>query len=252
MPSMANANVIVRVQARGGKFLAGDIGYSQVRIIDPQGNTTGPFVTQGANSGWFQAAWAPGIVTEPLPPGSTGSERYYLTSDAQSACLATTVAVGDEPALYTFEATALFKTANPVTATSAVWILPPDANNTPQEVLIVIPGLAVSVTDVSIGGGVLSVTATVTMMCGCPIIGRIPFNGNPNEMVISPWPPEDFEVTGELQTSIGPRPLAFTYQTKNTFTAAVPLPFFVTASSVNVTAVQPRMKNAGYTAYAIP
>lgn len=252
-PAMTTTNVLIRVQARGGKFLAGDIGDAQIAVTDGGGKLVfGPAVTPGSDSGDFVSAWQSGVAPEFVPPSSLGSALYFLQPDANTVGIQVTLDI-DEPGFYTFTATALFDrqrfpTSLPVSTSATLWLIPGVDLTAPPGIVLVMPGLAATIQPPSVAGGQATITAKVTMMCGCPIGPTIVVNG---QTVPSPWPQQDFAVWGLATLDDGTGiPFDMAWSATSTYTASIAVPSTGAAiTQVQVVAFQPRMNNLGYASW---
>jgi hypothetical protein len=122
-----------------------------------------------------------------------------------------------------------------------MWVVPGvDLTNEPG-ILLSIPGLVVNVattTDTE-----LHVTATVTMMCGCPI--TTPTWPQQKDGPEPYWPETEFAVQATLTQPDGTSQQQWMqFFAENTFKTKFPLPQL--GSSVGVYAVQPAESNVGY------
>lgn len=242
-----STSVLVRVQARGGKFLGPNVGYSTIAVLDGDEVLFGPAVATG-DSGTVDPR-----TGDPIPPSASRdviavessagppAGAYWLVPDATSAGVVATFPLA-EPALLEFRASALCGTPSEVTASVMMWVCPGMQLTSDPGVVINIPGLVVSVT--STVNDQIDVTATVTMMCGCPITAPTwpPPPGTPEPY----WPETEFQVVAVLTPSSGP-PItqSMTFQNTNTFVTAFALPAFGD-SLVAVYAVQQAESNVGY------
>jgi hypothetical protein len=170
------------------------------------------------------------------PPGA-----YWLTSDDGTAGIVATFMLA-EPALLEFRATALYNTSSPVTASATMWVVPGLQLTSEPGVLLSIPGLHVTVA--ATVGRQIDVTATVTMMCGCPI--TTPTWPEPSGGPEPYWPYTEFQVVATLTQPDGSAVTqAMSFFATNTFTAVFPLPASGT-STVAVYALQQAESNVGY------
>ena len=244
---MTNTSVLIRVQARGGKFLGPGVGYSNVSVWNG-GTCLFEAVAKG-DSGTVDPK-----TGDPFPPaasrnviavlgGPPGPPRgaYWLTSDSGTAGVLATFAL-DEPTLLEFRASAFSDT---VTTSAMMWVIPGMQLTSEPGLVLEIPGLHVLV-DVrpAADAGLLAVKATVTMMCGCPITDptwpQQPDGPEPY------WPSNEFTVVANLQTPDGrsaSRTMSFVAE--NTFTTTFPYPA-VGESIVSVSAVQTSETNVGF------
>ncbi|HEV7765058.1 MAG TPA: hypothetical protein VGQ76_08665 [Thermoanaerobaculia bacterium] len=244
--------VLVRVQARGGKYLGPAVGYSLITISDGEQILFGPVIAKGGsgtvntqvNSG-FPADSSPNAIVVAASTSGPPAGAYWLMPDTESEGPTAGVIASlslTKPTLLEFRATALTDTKNPVTTSAMMWVYPGQNLTSEPGVLLSMPGLAVSVaTAIDLQ---LTVTATVTMMCGCPITTptwpQAP--GGPEPY----WPETAFEVFAVLTLPDGStinQPLAFT--NTSTFEATLPLPPSG-LSTIGVCAVQQAESNVGY------
>jgi hypothetical protein len=148
-----------------------------------------------------------------------------------------------EPALLEFRATALYDTPNAVIASAMMWVVPGLNLTSEPGLLLSVPGLVVTLSPPAIGSH-LEVTATVTMMCGCPITAPTwPFvSGAPEPY----WPAPEFQVVAVLTDPAGvSTSQTMSFSTTNTFTTSFPLPPKGT-STIAVHAVQHAEANIGF------
>jgi len=204
---MANAgttSITVRVQAKGGKFLADDAGGAEVTIRDAQtGKWLAGGLALGTDSGNLSTEYTAGaslstIVTPPPPHTNDPYVVQWLSADSTTSGLVADLAIS-RPTL--LEITAYgplggLQSAHRVTTTQ--WIVPGQNLNEPPGFVVEIPGLLVQVMEPATHLAILSSTlpytiplqANVTMMCGCQIADGQP----PNQ----PWVPYDFQVTAAI------------------------------------------------------
>ena len=166
---------------------------------------------------------------------------YWLLPDAGTASVVAVFTLAD-PALLEFRATAQAGTSNPVTSSVMMWVYPGMQLTSDPGLVLTIPGLVVAVTPTI--GNEVAVTATVTMMCGCPITAPTwpPVSGGPEPY----WPEPEFEIVAVLTPPSGPpttQPM--TFQETNTFVTSFALPP-AGESTIAVYAVQPAESNVGY------
>lgn len=210
--------LLVRVQARGGKFLADDIGGAEVTVRDAEtGEWLGGGVARGTDSGTLSAAYAPtasqcAVVTPgippapPLPPPPPIIQWLVASADTTGITLELDLA---RPTLLAVAARGPLgglQSAQRVETTT--WALPGQAIDQGPGLVIELPGLVVQVmspaTHLPIAAlpSVVDFQVKVTMMCGCQIA--------PGQ----PWLPSDFTVTAAVgvvgQPPAPPIPLAFT------------------------------------------
>lgn len=208
-----STRICVRVIARGGKFLADDIGGAFVTIRDAQ---TKELLAQGVTTGTSGANGPTGVMCiplrrgQPLPVSGTSAFNCDLVLNGPRFIEVT----GYGPL-------AARESANTVSATQ--WIYPGKHLTEGNGFLLEMPGLIVQIVEPPTHFAPkaetplkpLTIRANVAMMCGCPIepksgAGRIcPELPDPDQ----PWLPEEFEVravirTGRLESI--ELPLAFT------------------------------------------
>jgi len=192
-------SILVRVQAKGGKFLADDAGGAEVTIRDAQ---TGEWLAGGpalgTDSGNLANDYSAGasLNTIVTPPASSGDPYtvWWLAADATTSGFAADLAIS-RPTL--LEITAYgpmggLQSAHRVTTTQ--WIVPGQCLDEPPGFVVEIPGLVVQVMEPATHLAILSSTlpytvplqANVTMMCGCQIADG------------QPWIPSDFAVTAAI------------------------------------------------------
>jgi hypothetical protein len=197
-----NTSVLVRVQARGGKFLGPDIGYALVSV---RNTATGALLAQGVaagDSGNLAAGYTPGasfdtVVTFPPAPAPP-IEQYLALTPGSTAGFTATFDL-DAPAVVEISAAAMTNgIANEHVVSTRIWLWP--GANLAQE-----PGLVLSLPGLNVelitpgpsdkpSGNSLDVSAWVTMMCGCEIGAFPPLSTEgPWE-----WPPQEFEVRALL------------------------------------------------------
>ncbi|HEY7216535.1 MAG TPA: hypothetical protein VIC28_18075 [Thermoanaerobaculia bacterium] len=193
----ASTSITVRVQAKGGKFLADDIGGSEVTIRDAQ---TGEWLAGGLalgtdsgsqSNGYSKGASLNTIVTPPASPGGPYVVSWLSAGDTTSG-LTADLAIS-RPTL--LEITAYgplggLQSAHRVTTTQ--WIVPGQSLTEPPGFIVEIPGLLVQVMEPATHLAITSLPytvplqANVTMMCGCQIDEG------------ASWIPSDFEVTAAI------------------------------------------------------
>lgn len=240
---MTPTNVLVRVQAKGGKYIGPDAGYALVTVRDA---TNGNELAQGiaaGGSGNLSPSFSAGasrevIVTTQL----TGAQNLtwlsalpVTTPPAAGLLVSLNLAA---PTLVEFTAQSLTNgQPNGHYITETMW-LTPGANLTSEPGLVlVIPGLLVNVLSFSPGKSSVGVTAWVTMMCGCKIDPTLP------------WLPTEFTVTATVldrngRVVVQPQQLGF--QSTSTFGTTQPLQLPGPGSyTMVINAVQPLEANAG-------
>lgn len=145
-----------------------------------------------------------------------------------------------EPSLLEF--TAIAFAPDQVYASATMWVMPGMQLLADPGLVLTIAGLYTTV-QTSVMGSSVKVTATVTMMCGCPITVAPPHQPPPDEELY--WPATEFEVTAQFR--IGEQespPIALPFETTNTFSRTVQLA--PGTYEVSVVAVQPKETNVGF------
>jgi hypothetical protein len=196
----ASTSITVRVQAKGGKFLADDIGGSEVTIRDAQtGERLGGGLALGTDSGNLSTTYTPNaslsaIVTPPVPPATQPTIIQWLSTDANTSGLTVSLPISGPTLL---EVSAFGPMAGLQSAHRAVamqWIVPGQTLNQGPGFVVELPGLVVQVMEPATHLAILSsdlpytvpFAVNVTMMCGCQI--------NTGQ----PWIPSDFTVTAAI------------------------------------------------------
>lgn len=200
MATPSSTSITVRVQAKGGKFLADDIGGSEVTIRDAQtGEWLAGGLALGTNSGnlsplYSSNASLSAIVTPPVPPNGTTPTVQWLSPDTGTSGLIANLDIS-RPTL--LEITAFgplggLQSAHKVTTTQ--WITPGQTVDQGPGFVVEIPGLLVQVMEPATHLAILSTDlpytvpfqVNVMMMCGCQIAEG------------QPWIPSDFAVTAAI------------------------------------------------------
>jgi hypothetical protein len=196
----ASTSITVRVQAKGGKFLADDIGGSEVTIRDAQtGELLASGLALGTDSGNLSTTYTPNaslsaIVTPPVPPATQPTLIQWLSPDAGTSGLTVSLPISRPTllAISAFGPMGGLQSAHRATATQ--WIVPGQTLNQGPGFVVELPGLLVQVQQPATHLAILSnqlpytvpFAVNVTMMCGCQIN-----NGQP-------WIPSDFAVTAAI------------------------------------------------------
>jgi hypothetical protein len=242
-----STSVLIRVQARGGKFLGPNAKQTEVSVLNGGNLIFGPVVTTGG-SGTTDPK-----TGDPFPPnasrdviavaptqGGPPPGAYWLTPDDSASVNATFTL--ESPSLLEFRAT-----SNGTTTSTMMWVVPGMQLTNNPGLLLSMAGLLVTVT--ATVGAQIEVTATVTMMCGCPITKptwpQAPQGPEPY------WPEPEFQVFATLQPHNGKSVTQLmTFSTTNTFTTSFPTPE-TGGSTISVYAVQQAESNVGYATVAV-
>jgi hypothetical protein len=227
---MAATTVLVRVQAKGGKFIGPDAGYSRVTVRDAAtGAVLASGMADGGGSGG-SGALADGFSSA-AARGTIATQQWGMQTHVWVAVPETGATAGftatldlDAPTLVDVTAEGLAGgEPNGGAVTQTMWLVPGQDLTAEPGLVLVMPGLRVAVLSpvgaVSASGGGVDVTAQVRMMCGCPI--------DPEH----PWLPEQFAVSATVR------------QVGGTFQAQVPLAW--TASSTFGTAAPVQLPGGG-------
>jgi hypothetical protein len=235
--------VLVRVQAKGGKFIGPDGGYALVTLRDA---VSGELLAQRLATGgsgelsttFTRQATRDAVVT----PEASGDTVRWLSAPAGSgtAGLLATLDLHN-PMLVEFSAQALTNgIPNGHTATQRMWLTPGVHLDHEPGVVLLVPGLSVRILSPDVANppaGALDVTAWVAMMCGCKIDPALP------------WLPSEFRVHARVRAVGGElvdeAPLRFS--TTSTFVTERPiaLPSGAGNYELVVNAVQPAEGNVG-------
>ncbi len=198
----ADTTVVVRAKSKDGKFIGSSMGGAWVMIRDA---VTGRMLAQGLTEGGTGDTKR--LMVESLKRGA-------LLSDPTAAKFEATLDI-DEPLLVTIDVRAPFGQRQAMVTTSTqVWLIP-GKHLLGDGVTVEVPGLAVAILSpqspeavtLTEKKAVIPITATVVMMCGCPI--------EPGGL----WDAGNFEVQATLrQGDHVVRTLPLTYAGKqNTF-----------------------------------
>ena len=236
MPQPQSTSVLIRVQARGGKFLGPKAQTTEISVLNGANFIFGPVVTIGGSGttdsqtgSTFPAMASRDVIAVESTNGGPPAGAYWLLPDDSPAGVVATFTL-DSPSLLEFRAT-----TNGTTTSTMMWVVPGMQLTNEPGLLLSVPGLLVSVS-AAVAGAQVDVTATVTMMCGCPITAPTwPQNG-PEPY----WPEPEFQVFATLANVT----TQMTFSTTNTFTASFPLP--AAGSTISVYAVQQAESNVGY------
>ncbi|HEU0298451.1 MAG TPA: hypothetical protein VFR37_03335 [Longimicrobium sp.] len=239
---MASTNVLVRVQAKGGKFLGPDAGYSRVTLTDTgSGTVLAQGIAEGGSGtltgGFVAAATRQQIVT---PQFGTQTTLWLSATPGQpTAGLSASVDL-PAPTMVELAAEALTDgVPNGHTVRQTMWLAPGADLTAEPGVVLVMPGLIVDIlvpATQSLPDRNLDVSAWVTMMCGCQIDPTLP------------WVPSDFQVTATISQIGGSftTTVPLTFQTTSTFDTADPIALPGPGSyDLTVNAVQAAEGNVG-------
>jgi hypothetical protein len=242
---MTATQVLVRVQAKGGKFLGPDAGFSQVTLRDAATGAvlaTGLAAGDAAGSGTLSGGFSAGATRQAIVTQQWGTETHlWLSATPGQATAGFTATLDlDAPTLVEFTAEGITGGApDGHTTSQTMWLVPGDDLTAEPGVVLVMPGLRVAVAapagPVSAAAGV-GVTANVAMMCGCRIDPTLP------------WLPSEFAVAASVLradgTPVAEAPLAF--QSTSTFATTAPIALPGPGEyRVVVTAVQGAEANVG-------
>jgi hypothetical protein len=232
--------IIVRAIASGGKFIGDLVGGFSVTVNIP-GQTPVTVQSSGSSGNTVDLMQMQRLRTDPLPtnsdtvemPGSPAASAQ-TTVDISSPVMATISVVG--PGNFQGQQSTVTKTA---------WLLPglgltgdPKYTN---GLLMELPGLLIQNATAQPANGMLSISAQVTMMCGCKIIDN---NGI--------WVSTDFTVTAQQLDANGNElsatPMTYVPYTSSTSTPSLFKAAVVSAKgvkSVRILASQRSMGNGG-------
>lgn len=251
MATTGSTSITVRVQAKGGKFLADDIGGSEVTIRDGlTGEWLGGGLALGTDSGNMSNLYSPNasLSTIVTPPDSLNGTPtvWWLSPDTATSGLVVELDIS-RPTL--LEITAFgplggLQSAHRVTTTQ--WIVPGQSLDQGPGFVVEIPGLLVQVMEPATHLAILSTSlpytvsfqVNVTMMCGCQIDAG------------QPWIPDDFAVTAAIGP-VGLPPsetvlLSFPGDTPSLFTGSWQVPLGASGFfQAVITAVQRSTGNTG-------
>jgi hypothetical protein len=260
---MSNTSILIRVQARGGKFLGPDINYAYVWVNNAD---TGECLSQGQaghhSASNPSASNDSGVLSASLD-GLAGPSTGIVLSYGEDTTQAPQVwYLGVNPHLTasflaSFDLTAptrveicaagLDANGNPnqYTAFTTMWLEPGMQLTADPGYIITIPGLAVTIESCAKTDFGIAVSAKVTMMCGCPINDATTVQA-PGPI---PWPSNEFGVTAEIWAGanrIISAPLALS--STSTFSGVIPLTgglATIPQPRLTVTATQALIANVG-------
>jgi hypothetical protein len=241
--------VLVRVQAKGGKFIGPDGGYALVTLREVvSGEILAQRIATGG-SGSLSAAFTPGATREAIvTPGASGDTVQWLSAPAgqSTAGLLATLDLQRSTLVEFSAATLSDGIPNGHAATQQMWLTPGVHLDQEPGVVLVIPGLSVQILapNVSVSpAGSVSVTAWVAMMCGCKIA----------DAPGSAWLPSEFQVRARLRAVGGDwvAEASLAFQATSTFGTAAPIALPAGAGNYElvVEAVQAAEANVGSASY---
>jgi hypothetical protein len=211
--------VTVRAFAKDAKFIGESMGGVAITLTDAvSGRVLASGMTAGATGDTAKLVTAPRVRGQPVA-GPTDA-KFAATLNIDQPTLVTATAKGP-----------MGKPDAVITTTSQMWLLPGKAISGDGWV-IELPGLVVEPTLVTAGD--LTVTAKVTLMCGCPI--------SPG----TTWDADHYEVVATvMQGARAVKVVTLPYAgTTSTFAASVP-GLAAGAYSVVITAHNSRTGNTG-------
>lgn len=249
-----STSILVRVQARGGKFLGPDIGYSYITVRDAaSGQPLAQSVAAG-DSGQLGTALVPNVSTgvvlsSPQTPNWLSSTAG--TPSPTAGFLATFDL--DAPALLEIAAAGMPNgIPNQHTTSVRMWIWPGAQLTTEPGLVLELPGLNVQILEPNPAqpapsGQNIALTAWVTMMRGCKIADG------------GAWPANEFDVNAWLVAPDGTiaSSCVMTIQTNDgtevpsVFTGSLPWPPAAGDYQLIVGAVQAATSNAGGSALVL-
>ncbi|MBW8877739.1 MAG: hypothetical protein JF614_22450 [Acidobacteria bacterium] len=199
MAATVSTSITVRVQAKGGKFLADDIGGSEVIIRNAQtGERLAGGLALGTDSGNLSSTYTAdaslsAIVTPAVPP-ATEPTIQWLSPDADTSGLTVDLPISRPTLLAITACGPLGGLQSAHQVTTSQWIVPGQTLNEGPGFVVELPGLLVQVMEPATHLSILSTDlpytvpfqVNVTMMCGCQIADG------------EPWIPCDFTVTAVI------------------------------------------------------
>lgn len=237
--------VLVRVQARGGKFIGPDGGYALVTLREAvSGEILAQRIATGG-SGDLSTTFTPGASRDVIvTPGGEGQTVQWLSAPAGTAGLLATLDL-HRPTLVEFSAETLSNgIPNGHVVRQQMWLTPGLHLDQEPGVVLVMPGLNVQILSPDVAAAPtdsLSVTAWVSMMCGCKIAEQ------------SPWLPGEFHVHARVRAVGGDftEQVRLAFQATSTFVTSAPLALPAGAGSYElvVDAAQPAEGNVGSASY---
>jgi hypothetical protein len=233
-------SILIRVQARGGKFLGPDIGFSTVTVRNA---ATGAVLASGAAGSTAQNSDSGELAQTVSNNASSGvvltypgPQVWYLTANVGKTAFFQANFDIESPMLIEISAAACG-----ITASGTMWIEPGSQLLTEPGYIVTMPGLAVGIIAVKAANEVFAVTAKVTMMCGCPINDAQTDPDGPIQ-----WPSSEFQVWGEMRSGgVAVTRAPFNLQQTSIYYGAVPVPKTKGSYELAVVAVQASEANAG-------
>ena len=197
---MAKTALTIRVQARGGKFLADDIGGAAVTVREVRtGELLASGVTRG-DSGTLvdQAEVTPDQIRSAskhlvVTPGTSPTVNWLVPTAGQTSAFVAELDLEESTEIEVSAFGALGGLQSAHRVTTSTWVAPGDAGPSEPGFVVEIPGLLVQVLEPTIHtelGKVpakVPLRAVVAMMCGCPIADG------------EAWLPGDFEVVARIR-----------------------------------------------------
>ncbi len=235
--------MMIRVQAKGGKFLADDIGGAEVMVRDARtGQWLGGGRVQGPDSGTLQANYVPSASLSAVVTPGTPPRVQWLVPGPTTSGLTVHLPI-TQPTLLEVEAYGpLGGLQSAQRVVTRCWAVPGQPITQGPGFVVELPGLVVQVqqppTHLEYPKAPASVSflVNITMMCGCPIGNGLA------------WIPDDFTVTAAVErlgSGASPTPVGFTQiQNPSIFQGSFDLkiPGFYQAA---ITAVQKSTGNLG-------
>ncbi|HEV3455974.1 MAG TPA: hypothetical protein VHG32_05405 [Thermoanaerobaculia bacterium] len=196
MPGANKTSILIRVQARGGKFLADDIGGAEVTVRDAQtGEWLGGGLAQGTDSGNLSGELVPNAAQSAVVTPATAVSQpviQWLVPDATTSAITLELPLRRPTLLAIAAYGPLGGLQSAQRVESTTWALPGQSIDQGPGFVIELPGLVVQVLSPPTHLEITSLPATitfqakVTMMCGCQIAQD------------EPWVPADFVVVAAI------------------------------------------------------
>jgi hypothetical protein len=235
--------MMIRVQAKGGKFLADDIGGAEVTVRDARtGRWLGGGRVQGPDSGTLQAAYAPSAsLSVVVTPGSPPRVQWLVPGPTTSG-LTVDLPISQPTLLEIAAYGPLGGLQSSQKVVTHCWAVPGQPITQGPGFVVELPGLVVQVQqppthlEYAKAPASVSFVVNVTMMCGCPIGKGLA------------WIPDDFTVTAAVErigSGVPPATVGFSLiQNPSLFQGSFDLkvPGFYQAA---ITAVQKSTGNLG-------